>query len=600
MDIITKNIDVWTSALMNKSTAGRGTNGKQTAYGIKKLRELILELAVRGLLVPQDPNDEPASVLLEKIAEEKAWLVKEGKIKKQTPLSEISEDEKPFDLPNSWEWVRLGEVTNYGISDKVEPNNIDDKTWVLELEDVEKETSKLLQKVRYTDRRFMSSKNRFSKNDVIYGKLRPYLDKVIVADEDGVYTTEMIPVRGYENITPQYLRLVMKSPYFIKYADESTHGMNLPRMGTDKARLALFPLTPENEQHRIVAKVDELTALCDQLEQQQTDSNAAHQTLVEMLLGTLTNPVHPELVEGCSNREQCPSTGSGQTDFETNSGRTAFEAAWQRIAEHFDTLFTTEHSIDQLKQTILQLAVMGKLVPQDPNDEPASVLLEKITEEKARLVKNGKIKKQNPLPEISEDEEPFDLPSDWEWVRLGEVTNYGISGKVEPDSVDDSIWVLELEDVEKETSKLLQKVIYADRRFMSSKNRFSKNDVIYGKLRPYLDKVIVADEDGVCTTEMIPVRGYDKIIPQYLRLVMKSPYFIKYANESTHGMNLPRMGTDKARLALFPLIPEKEQHRIVAKVDELMTLCDTLKARIKLAQTTQIHLADTIVEQAVA
>jgi len=133
-----------------------------------------------------------------------------------------------------------------------------------------------------------------------------------------------------------------------------------------------------------------------------------------MLLGTLTNPVHPEFVEGCSNREIsvgiCPSTGSG---------RTAFEAAWQRIAEHFDTPFTTEHSIDQLKQTILQLAVMGKLVPQNPNDEPASVLLEKIAEEKARLVK-----RQRKQTKIKNEEKPHSLPVGWEWCRVRDICNF--------------------------------------------------------------------------------------------------------------------------------------------------------------------------------
>ena len=109
-DIITQHLDVWTSAQIKKSTVGRGSNGKQTAYGIKKLRELILELAVRGKLVPHDPNDEPASMLLEKITKEKTRLIREGKIRKQTPLREISEDEKPFELPYGWEWARIGDV----------------------------------------------------------------------------------------------------------------------------------------------------------------------------------------------------------------------------------------------------------------------------------------------------------------------------------------------------------------------------------------------------------------------------------------------------------------------------------------------------------
>jgi len=313
-------------------------------------------------------------------------------------------------------------------------------------------------------------------------------------------------------------------------------------------------------------------ALCDQLEQQTEDSITAHQTLVETLLATLSNSETP-------------------AEFNQN---------WTRIAEHFDTLFTTEHSIDQLKQTVLQLAVMGKLVRQDPNDAPASVLLEKIATEKEQLIKNKKIKKQKPLPAITEDEKPFELPSDWRWIRLGDLTNYGSSDKVEAKDTDADTWILELEDVEKSTSKLLRKIRFSERQFKSSKNQFSNGDVIYGKLRPYLDKVLVADEDGVCTTEMIPLRAYVSVDSYFLRLLMKSPYFINYANNSTHGMSLPRMGTDKARLAILPLVPELEQHRIVKKVDELLTLCDQLKSRLSEAQTTQLYLADTIVEQAVS
>jgi type I restriction enzyme S subunit len=324
-DVITNNIDLWTSALLTKSTAGRGNGGKVEAYGIKKLRDLILELAMRGKLVPQEPTDEQAGVLLEKIEKEKVRLEKQEIITKQKPLPYVAAGDEYFSLPRGWIWSRLGTVTNYGITDKVEPRDVDENTWVLDLEDVEKESSRLIQKVRYAEKPFQSAKNRFAQGDVIYGKLRPYLDKVIVADEPGVCTTEMMPVRGYLGISPYYLRLVMKTPYFIKYADDSTHGMNLPRLGTDKARMALFPIAPCAEQHRIVAKVDELMALCDQLEQQQTTGIEAHQNLVIALLGTLNSAASPE----------------------------DFVEAWTLIADHFDTLFTTEQSIAQLKQRIL-------------------------------------------------------------------------------------------------------------------------------------------------------------------------------------------------------------------------------------------------------
>ncbi|XKZ88278.1 hypothetical protein ABFU51_16020 [Xanthomonas campestris pv. raphani] len=313
--------------------------------GIKKLRELILELAVRGKLVPQDPSDEPASELLKRIAEEKARLVAEGKIKKQKPLADINADGVPFEIPVTWEWARLGEITNFGITVKKE--EIPEDAWVLDLEDIEKDTSKLLQKACLKERNSLSDKNIFTKGDVLYGKLRPYLNKVLVADEDGFCTTEILPFRCYGPFVAHYFMGALKSPYFLSYVNARSYGMKMPRLGTEDGRQAFFPLPPLAEQHRIVAKVDELMALCDRLDARQADADSAHAQLVQALLGSLTQARDAE----------------------------DFAQSWQRLAEHFHTLFTTESSIDDLKQTLLQLAVMGKLVPQDPDDGPASELL---------------------------------------------------------------------------------------------------------------------------------------------------------------------------------------------------------------------------------
>ena len=632
--LLTDHIDIWTAAdTAKKSGRGRSSSNAASVYGIKKLRELILELAVRGKLVPQDANDEPASELLKRIEAEKAKLIAEGKIKSKSPLTPllqrggstttsstpvisnaplckrgaggISEEEQPFELPQGWEWTLLGEITNFGTTEKLDL--ISDDTWVLDLEDIEKDTSKLLQKFRFSERRSLSTKNSFLAGDVLYGKLRPYLNKVIVADEGGVCTTEILPFRCYGPFSNNYFKFALKSPYFIRYVNARSYGMKMPRLGTEDGRKAYFPLPPLAEQHSIVAKVDELMALCDQLENQHSNAAEAHEKLVNYLLGTLT---------------QSPKTGSplckrgAGGDFD-----------WQRIAAHFDTLFTTEASIDALKQTLLQLAVMGKLVPQDPNDEPASELLKRIQAEKAKLVAEGKIKSKSPLtpllqrggstttsstPVISnappfvkgglggifEEEHPFELPQGWEWTLLGEITNFGTTEKL--DLISDNTWVLDLEDIEKDTSKLLQKFRFSERRSLSTKNSFLAGDVLYGKLRPYLNKVIVADEDGVCTTEILPFRCYGPFSNNYFKFALKSPYFISYVNARSYGMKMPRLGTEDGRKAYFPLPPLAEQHRIVAKVDELMAICDQLKSRLTAANQLQQKLADVLVEQATA
>ena len=559
-NIITDNLPIWSSAIQSKSSAGRGTRSKRNLYGVKKLRELILDLAVRGLLVPQDPNDEPASVLLEKIAAEKERLVKEGKIKKQKTLPNIELDELYCDLPKSWQWIRLGNLTNYGSTDKVETNDVDDTTWVLELEDVEKETSRLKAKIRFSERNFKSSKNMFLRGDVIYGKLRPYLDKVLVADEDGVCTTEMIPVRGFKDTNPEFLRLTMKSSAFKLYANNSTHGMNLPRMGTDKARLALIPLAPAPEQHRIVAKVDELMALCDTLEQQQEDSIQAHETLVQVLLEALSNAVDAD----------------------------AFHAAWGRISEHFDVLFTTDHSINKLKETILQLAVMGKLVPQDPIDEPASVLLEKIAAEKERLVKEGKIKKQKPEAKIHHKSSQFTVADGWAKTTFGKVMLNLDSQRIP--------------------------ISMQDRKLRSGPYPYYGASGVIDKIDDYLfDKtLLLIGEDGAnlvnrstpiafLATEKFWVNNHahvldaiDDITLHYMSIHINAIDLLPYIT----GMAQPKMNQAKMNSIHIMLPPLAEQHRIVAKVDELMALCDQLKNSLHQAQETQILLTDAVVENA--
>lgn len=245
------------------------------------------------------------------------------------------------------------------------------------------------------------------------------------------------------------------------------------------------------------------------------------------------------------------------------------------------------HQLDlvkQLRQAFLREAMQGKLVPQVPNDEPASVLLEKIKAEKERLIKEKKNKKQKPLPPITEKEIPFEIPESWVWCRLGELTTYGSSPKAEPADLINDTWVLDLEDIEKETSTLLCKVRFAERNSLSTKSKFDKSDVLYSKLRPYLDKVIVADESGVCTTEILPLKCYAGFVPEYFRWTLKRPDFIQHVNSVTKGMKMPRLGTKEGELALIPVAPLCEQQRIVAKLDELMAYCDELEESIKESQ----------------
>ena len=218
---------------------------------------------------------------------------------------------------------------------------------------------------------------------------------------EAVFASYLIRVKKLSSTYPEYIKIFLRSLLYWGQLYESSMGTGQPNVNGNALKHLKLPLPPLAEQKRIVAKVDELMSLCDKLEQAQTLHLKTHQTLVKTVLQTLTDAADAAEVE----------------------------KAWQRLCPHFDTLFCTEDSIDQLKQTVLQLAIMGRLVKQDPNDEPASELLKRIEKEKAKAVKEGRLKKQAPLPEIGEEEKPFALPSGWEWVRLGQLVLKSEAGK---------------------------------------------------------------------------------------------------------------------------------------------------------------------------
>jgi len=192
-----------------------------------------------------------------------------------------------------------------------------------------------------------------------------------------------------------------------------------------------------------------------------------------------------------------------------------------------------------------------------------------------------------------------ELPQGWLHTNLGSVVDYGKAGKAEPNSINDDTWVLELEDIERDSSTILQRLYFRDRQSKSTKNKFKKGDVLYGKLRPYLNKVVVADADGVCTTEIIPLSGGENLNNVYLFYWLKHPEFLAYVNEVGYGVNMPRLGTKDGIAAPFVLAPLAEQQQIAAKLDELLAQVDTLKTRLDnlpkiLKRFRQSVLADAV------
>lgn len=249
-------------------------------------------------------------------------------------------------------------------------------------------------------------------------------------------------------------------------------------------------------------------------------------------------------------------------------------------AESYNRLQKIDNEFeDKLKQSVLQYAMEGKLVKQNPSDEPASELIKKIENEKAELVKEGKIKKSKKLPAITDDEKPFDIPDSWEWVRLKQITTYGNFNSIKGSSIPDNSWVVDMKDVRKNGGGFSEIVRRKSTDiYKSNKYSFNKNAVLYGKLRPYLRKVEIAQTSGFTTTEMLPINVVDlsTLVPQYLRYAMLSPYFVNLVNDSMYGMKMPRVGTTFLAKMVVPLPPLEEQKRIVEKVEELQSSISNL------------------------
>ncbi|EGQ9159796.1 restriction endonuclease subunit S [Vibrio parahaemolyticus] len=575
-NLITQHIDIWTSAEKTKSTSGRGSSKKLELYGVKKLRELILELAVQGKLVPQDPNDEPASVLLERIAQEKAQLLKEKKIKSAKALPKLGNNEIPFDIPESWNWIRLGEIgyTQTGGTPKkanseyfgsdvpfIKPADITELEVVYDNEGLSYEGANALGRLAPSGSVLM----------VCIGTI----GKCQIIEQDCAFNQQINSVTPFLPVG-SFIFNALRSSYFRRCAWELSSSTTIAILNKGKWESIPIPLPPIAEQHRIVAKVDELMALCDQLEQQTEDSIEAHQVLVTTLLDTLTNSADAdELMQN-----------------------------WARISEHFDTLFTTEESIDQLKQAILQLAVMGKLVPQDPSDEPASELLKRIAEEKAQLVKEKKIKKQKALPPIAEDEKPFELPSGWEWSKLQDLCFKITDGEHStPKRAETGHYLLSARNVTNEGIILGDVDYVPDYEFARIRNRCDPNlgDILIS-CSGSVGRVALVDRDNaysmVRSAAMIRPCNTN-LIKEYLALMLRSPYLqfqMKNRSKQSAQANL-FLGAISNLVGVIP--PLSEQERIVSKVSQLLVVCDQLKSYLNDSRVTQLHLTDTIVEQVV-
>ena len=521
----------------------------------KALRQKILDLAIRGKLVPQDPNDEPASVLLERICAEKQQMVKDGKlkakdIKNDTVIfkgednlhyekfadgnAKCIEDEIPFELPQGWEWCRLRKLFNICSSKRVLQSDWkEDGIPFYRAREIVK-----LSEHGEVDNELFISVEHYNELKTKYGVPQTEdlmvsgvgtIGKVYIVKGNDRFYYKDASVLCFQNVNKvirsEFAKYLLESEFMQSQMHSYSKGTTVDTITISTAMDYLCFLPPIPEQHRIVEKLNELLSFVDTIESDKTDL--------------------------------------------------------QKI-------------IQQTKFKILDLAIRGKLVPQDPNDEPASVLLERISTEKEELIKQGKIKrdkkesvifkgednsyylKSGELIESLENWQIDDLPESWDICCIGEVCDYGNCTNVDTESILDDAWVLDLEDIEKDTGKVIKKLIKAERNSVSTKHKFEKGQVLYSKLRPYLNKVVLADSDGYCTSEILPLEFDKCILPSYARFYLMSPTFLRYANQCSYGVKMPRLGTTDGKKAIFTLPPIAEQKRIVKAVETLFAQLDRI------------------------
>ena len=488
----------------------------------EQLRGSILQYAVQGKIVEQRQEEGTAADFLNKITEVKSEKIKKGEAKKSKTLTPIEDSDKLFDIPETWKWIKLGEIATL-ITKGTTPRGgnvayLDKGIGFLRAENVVGLDRLDKDNLKYIDE---DTHNGFLKrsiietNDILITIAGTLGRTGLVRQEDlplnANQAVSMVRLAAPEYLDLQYLIYVLNSPDIQKYLTQQKKTTAIPNLTLEIIENCVCPFPPLQEQHRIVAKIEEMLPYVDR-----------------------------------------------------------YAVAYEKL-EQFNAKFP-----EDMKKSILQYAIQGKLVEQRPEEGTAEDLYKAIQEEKQKRIKEGKIKKEKPLAEITEDEIPFDIPDSWKWVKLGDCTSYAQSKeKISPPEITNDMWSLDLEDIQKETGTILVKTLASERKISGDKVKFRKGQVLYSKLRPYLKKILVAPDDGICTPELVPFNVYG-IDANYISYVLKSPHVDYIINTATYGVKMPRVGTDTMINLLIPLPPLEEQHRIVAKIEELLPYCDRL------------------------
>jgi type I restriction enzyme S subunit len=487
----------------------------------EQLRKSILQAAIQGKLTEQLPEDGDARDLLKEIQKEKARLIKEGKIKKEKPLPEITEDEIPFEIPDNWCWVRLGSITyNHG------QKKPDSEFTYIDISSIDNTANTLcdLNNILKPEEAPSRARKIVHKGDVIYATVRPYLHNVCMIDKE--ITPEPIVSTGFAVVcTPMpilnnYLFKCFLSPMFDKYANDNDNskGVAYPAINDDKFSKALIPLPPQKEQQRIVDRLEQILPELDKLYQ--------------------------------------------------------YEAKLEALQKAFPK---------KMKDSILQYAIQGKLTEQIPEDGDARDLLKEIEKEKARLIKEGKIKKEKPLPEITEDEIPFEIPDNWCWVRLGELCSIITDGTHKtPNYVEKGIPFLSVQNISSGKFDLskIKYITKEEHEKLVKRCNPEYGDLLFCRIGT-LGKPIIntLNFEFSIFVSLALIKTIIKKLANYLVKYLCSPGMEEWIdkNKIGGGTHTNKINLRDLSLVPIPLPPLAEQQRIVERLDELLPLCETLE-----------------------
>lgn len=482
----------------------------------EQLRASILQYAMEGKLVKQDPNDEPADTLLNKIKIEREKLVKAGKLKKLRKVQNVDDEDFKFNIPSSWSWCRLGNII-LCLTDGAHktPKYIDTKDGVpfLSVKDISSG------KIDLTNTKFISQETHEvlskrcnpQKGDILLTKVGTTGIPVIVDTDVKFDLFVSVALLKFDNklIDTKYFKYLLESPLVQDQVRENTKGVGNKNWVLRDIKNTLIVLPPLDEQKRIVAKIEKLMPLVD------------------------------EYAESYNRL--------------------------QKIDNEFE---------DKLKQSVLQYAMEGKLVKQNPSDEPASELIKKIENEKAELIKEGKIKKSKKLPAITEDEKPFDIPDSWEWVRLGDICQpirYGFTSSAKNSGNSRLVRITDIQN---------NRVNWSNVPFCNVPEnkledlKLKENDILIARTGGTVGKsfvVIKIPEIAVFASYLIRIRLIDNRLINFIEAFLNSPYYWKMISLKQSGTGQPNVNATKLSEILIALPPLNEQKRIIIKIQALIS-----------------------------